>query len=173
MCNVKNKTGLAIFGSQLLSQMTNAVQTTCKDRIKQCQSKCDGEVQSFKKEFKKCFQPFVTGSHKENLAGIVSFAKQCADIDDIEEDAPNNIEETGEVGVNTLQTDCQITFDTPCKTKDNCLPKSLELHFNLAIGHILLYAKGYLQSSLNNMHTLSDTSNAEEIVKCSHQPKEW
>ena len=170
MCNVKNKTNLAIFGSQLLSQMTNAVQTTCKDRIKQCQSKCDGEVQSFKKEFKKCFQPFIPGSHKENLAGIVSFAKNCANISDIEESALNTIEETKNFVV-TVKDVCTITFDSDCNTSTNCLPKSLELHFNLAIGHILLFAKAYLQSSLDNMHALSDTSNAEEIVKCSHQPK--
>ena len=172
MCGVQNNTSLAIFGSQLLTQTTNAFQTTCSDRIKECQSKCNGEIENFKEEFRKCFKDHVHTDYKESLERIVAFAKKCADIDNITDangpsfDTQSNLDNEF-ASVNLDPNKCIITEATVASpASETCtIPETR------AIGYILLFAKAYLQSSIDKKHNLNDRSNEEEIVKCSHQPK--
>lgn len=160
MCDVKNKTSLSMFGGQLSSQMMDKFQTTCRDRITECQEKCNQDIDKFKKAFFECFKDYV---NKQTLTNIVGFAKKCAGDIDLNSETELQISNIQEE-INNLQNTCKIEKNTG--ETNNCKKPAAT-----AIVDILLFAKAYRQTSIGQKYSLTDNSNEEEIINCSKQPK--
>ena len=174
MCNVKNNVSLGVFSSRLLSQLGESMKATCKDRIGECEQKCNAEINIFREDFKIYFAPLIPDPHNSSVESIINFAKECAQIEENTEyevtldDIETNYTEglcyiTSGTIRNLAERSCSISCPDCNKTQIKCVEKK-------TIGYILLFATAYKNSSKKKQE-LSEESNEQEIVQCSNQPK--
>ena len=174
VCDVNNKAAIGNFAGQLFSQMSTMFEATCKDKIEQCQNDCNGQIETFRETFKTCFSDFPSDGTVE---GLINVAKLCADVKDLK-NVPNTLAEAikkfNPCFINTINNDvvksCEFGHHGVSEDQ-NC--EHIE---DKTIGHILLFAKAYKNSSalekfpFNKMEELSENSDGKKIVNCSHQP---
>lgn len=184
MCDTNNKVAMGGYLSGLLAQLSTVAQTTCKDKILECEEQCENRISDFKEDFVGCFGP-VTGKksvgeiinviekykEKENFGGIESMAQT-----DTATCSLNNtlIQEDGTHCCSTDNSNCANGRINSCCTSDKqaiCImdnnePNCIETK---TLAYMYLFQEAFKNSSAlkgKNLR-LSDSSSEKDIVNCS------
>ena len=196
MCDVRNKVAMGSYLNGLLSQLGKAFETTCRDKINACKSKCNSDIDIFKAKFINHFSP-KTGKH--TIEENIELAKKCAQIEDTKnfdidlKDGTLDILKVGECThckvvkklknmKKLIDTDKVITCPDSKQhqqiqqMKEDVASISATIASKIdiesaTIKHILIFAKAYARSSdiKGKKLRFSEKSDEREIVNCAQQ----
>ena len=179
MCNASNQVQLGVFGTSLLSQLAPMFQKTCGKQIAKCKESCNNHVTSFKQRFKKCYSKLFPNKSIQQIQQMVQWAqKKCFDIDlDTEsfiDDFP--IRDTNRKSNDVIKSALKCDFSLSrgfkeAKKREEKDEESYQSYQRVALSQLLYIAKAYKNTSKNKTSRLSDNSDEEEVIDCSHQPK--
>ena len=166
-CDTNNKINMGLFLGGLLAQMSASFESKCVDKIKTCQKNCNQSIDDFKEKFMEAFAP-VTGL--KTLDEITKLAEECKEalqsnqeirsFDDANSFASSSscfkYKNGSPCSLGSATATCEVNNDYFC------------VH-GPTIGHIILYAKAYKNSTIKEEKELTEESSADEIVVCGDQ----